>query len=491
MRHLASLCLTLIFACVLVALQSCGGTNSTSAPSGSNQAPSTTGAVTVSLSDPATCAAPNGSFTHAWVTITKVTANISADADPSGSGWVTLLDLSTGPKQIDLLSLASTTCVLTQLGSTSGLPPGNYQQIRLYLLANNASGPAPATNNCGSSGFNCVGLAGGGIAELQLSSEAQSGIKIPAGQMAGGSLNLAAGQSADLNIDFSTCESIVQQGNGKFRLKPVLHAGEVSLNTNSIGGKVIDAETKAAVANAVVMVEQPDSNGTDRAVESGLTASDGTFIFCPLPPGNYDVVVAASTPIPVVLPPIGAATTYNATVTFNTPTGASLTIPLVAETGHGISSSPTALTGIISSSASGGQAVSVDVSVSALQQAAPVGGSVAEFTVSAFPASVSSIETASSPGCPSGAACASYTLYVPASNPSVGTYSSTGTTYSAPQAGNVPYTVDAQAYVADGSDTPDCSSPDVSTTSNSGGGTLLASAGATITVQALAFTGCH
>ncbi|HEV2382648.1 MAG TPA: DUF4382 domain-containing protein [Terriglobia bacterium] len=493
MKRTTFLGLTLVFAIALPMFVSCGGSNSsTASPSNLNQSPSTpstTGAVTISLSDPATCAAPNGSFTHVWVTITKVTANISSDAGPSDSGWQTVLDLTSGPKQIDLLSLVSTTCVLTQLGSTTGLPPGDYQQIRVYLLANDASGAVPAPNNCGPMGFNCVALADGAMVELQLSSEAQTGIKIPAGQMMGGGLNLMAGQSADLNIDFSTCESIVQEGNGKFRLKPVLHAGEVSLNTNSISGTVINASTKAPVANAMVMVEQPDLNGIDRVVESELTAADGTFIFCPLSPGNYDVVVAASTPTPVRLPPIGSAATYNATVTFKTPTGASLTIPLVAETQSGMSSSPAELAGTITSG--GAQAAGVDVSVSTLQQAAPVGGALVEFTVPAFSGSVSSIETASGPPCASGTDCANYTLYVPASNPSVGTYSSSGTTYSAPQAGNVPYTVDAQAFLADGSNTADCSPSDLDTSFDSGGGALLAIGGATLTVKTLAFSGCH
>ncbi|HEV2425760.1 MAG TPA: DUF4382 domain-containing protein [Terriglobia bacterium] len=488
MRNLKSLFLIAVAGGAVVITSGCGG-NSSSPSTAQSNTTAAAGAVTVSLSDPATCAAPNGSFTHVWITITKVTANLSSGAGPNDSGWTTLLDLTASPKQMDLLSLSSTTCVLTQLGSTTGLPPGNYQQIRLYLLDNNASGAGLAANNCGSAGFNCVALASGGVEELQLSSESQTGIKIPAGQMAGGGLNLVAGQSADLNIDFSTCESIVHQGNGAYRLKPVLHAGEVSLNTNSIAGTVVDSGTQAPIASAMVLVEQPDAAGIDRVVESELTASDGTFIFCPLPAGNYDVVVAAASPSPVTLPPIGVATAYNATVTFQTPTGASLTIPLVEEGRAGVSSSPAGLAGTLTSA--GTQAVTIDASLSALQQATPAGGSVVEFTVPAFPASSPEVETEASSSCPAGTACATYALYVPASNPSVGTYSSSGTTYSVPQPGNVSYTVDAQAFVADGSNTPDCSPSDVDATSDAGGGPLLATAGATVAVKTLSFSSCQ
>jgi hypothetical protein len=84
----------------LAVIVSCGGNSSTTS------APTTTGTITTSLSDPPTCAAPNGPYQHVFVTITKVTANINSTAGPSDSGWQTLVDLTSSPKQIDLLSLA-------------------------------------------------------------------------------------------------------------------------------------------------------------------------------------------------------------------------------------------------------------------------------------------------------------------------------------------------------------------------------------------------
>jgi len=245
------------------------------------------GTVTTSLSDPPVCknsTSPMGPFSNVWVTVTKVTANINGDAGPSDSGWVTLLDLSTSPKQIDLFSPVSTTCVLTQLGSTSGLPPGDYQQIRLYLLADSGS-PAPASNQCGtgSSFFNCV-VDSSGTFELQLSSEAQTGLKIPSGQIAGGKFTITAGQATDLNINFDACSSIVAEGNGQFRLKPVLHAGEVSLNNNTIGGTVVDG-TGAGIPGATVLLEQPVgvtgiTDPVDQVLYATTTDPSGNFFFC-------------------------------------------------------------------------------------------------------------------------------------------------------------------------------------------------------------------
>jgi hypothetical protein len=50
------------------------------------------------------------------------------------------------------------------------------------------------------------------------------GLKIPFGQIASGGFTIGAGQTKDLDIDFNTCASIVIEGHGQYRLKPVLHA---------------------------------------------------------------------------------------------------------------------------------------------------------------------------------------------------------------------------------------------------------------------------
>ncbi len=404
---------------------SCGGSSTSPA--------STTGSATVILSDPPSCAAPGGPFQNVWVTITQVSANISATASNSDSGWVTLVDLTSNPKQIDLLSLASTTCVLTQLGSTSGLAPGRYQQIRLILLANNAaSGPSP--NNCGSgNGFNCVVPTGGSPQELLLSSEAQTGIKIPPGQITGGGINIAAGQSVDINIDFHACASILQEGNGQYRLKPVLHAGEVALNGNSISGTVVDQASSSPIAGAIVLLEQADLTGIDRVIRAGTTASDGSFIFCPLPSGNYDVVVAAMT---------GPTVTYGATISLNVPVGTALTgnnkITLVAASTSG--AAPGEITGQVTSAGSG-IASAADITLSPLQQVVPTGASTVQVTIPVFgatsqPPTFTTTPTPSSgPACPAGADCYNYSLQVPAAVPQVGTFTSGSITYSPSSAG--------------------------------------------------------
>jgi len=422
---------------IVLTLVSCGGgTTSTPTPAAK------TGTITTSISDPPICAFD---FDHVYVTVTKVTANISSTASESDSGWVTLVDLTANPAQVDLLHLESGgACVLSKtLGSTSGLPPGNYGQIRLYLLANNATS-GPSSNACGSGGFNCVVPKNSSPQILQLSSEAQTGLKIPPGQIAGGGINLTAGQSADLNIDFDACASILRQGNGVYRLKPTLHAGVVSVNNNSLSGKVVDASnSNAPIGGALVLLEQPDPNDAtiDRVVRSTTTAADGTFIFCPITSDiPFDVVVTAWT-----TPSLGADVTYNATVAFNVPVGTDLNpIPLVPE-GTTPPTLPATITGQVTSAGSGG-AIAADVTLSAMQQATPDGGTTKQLTIPIFGAlmqpptfTTTATPDPAVPACPAGTDCFNYSIMVPASNPKVGTFSSGAITYGDPAPAPVNY----------------------------------------------------
>lgn len=467
--------------CVML-LVGCGGGNNQGAFTPS------TGTVNTSISDPPICGI---SFSHVWVTVTKVRANVNSNAAPNDSGWVDLVNLSNSPKQVDLLSLAQTTCLATQLGAAS-LPMGKYQQIRFHLLANNATGVSVTalgsttpTNSCGPNAttgpFNCVvpKLANGQDGQpqtLNLSSEAQTGIKIPGSQISQGGFTVSAGQVTDLDIDFNTCESLVAQGNGQFRLKPVLHAGEVSPNTNTISGKVVDsANTSKAIGGALVFLEQPDSNNAnlDR-VFAGVTAgSDGSFSFGCLPVGgSFDVVAAGMVTDPVSK----LTTTYNATVTLKVPVGTAMgNIPVVAEpttvgTVSGLPSSPATFEGLLTTStaATGGAATSADISLSALQ---PIGGgSSLLVTVPPFPTSTPNVATKSAPknnfmgsatSCSTGTDCENFILLVPASNPKVGTFASSGTIYAAPATNPAIYWINARAFVPMTSSTnpgdPDCS----------------------------------
>jgi hypothetical protein len=62
----------------------------------------TTGSIHVTLTDPPSCAFPNGNFDHAYVSIRAVQAHTSASATDSTGGWQELApQLNTQPMQLD------------------------------------------------------------------------------------------------------------------------------------------------------------------------------------------------------------------------------------------------------------------------------------------------------------------------------------------------------------------------------------------------------
>ena len=464
--------------CMVLCFGGCGGSSSQSTSSNSM---ATT--VNLTVSDPHTCAGPSGPFSHIYVTITDVEIHASSSAGPNDPGWVDLTpNLKNNPQQVDLLAQANNQCFLASLGSTTQLQPGSYQQIRIFLAANSVS---VQSNRCGMTA-NCVMLSANPTTPLplNLSSESQTGIKIPSGQIAGGQFSIAAGQTKDLNIDFDACASIVSQGNGQYRLKPVLHAGEVALTSTSINGRVIDNVTGQAINGGatVIALEQKDSGGVDRVVMETVTDSNGSFVFCPVPAGSYDVVAAAVN---------GAGTAYGATIITDVQPGSALgTVPLVAETGA--NTSPASITGQVTSS-TGSAPTSVDIVLSALQPA-QINGSQVMVTIPLASQSMATaiVTTASGGSCSTNTECVTYTLAVPAQNPSVGVFSTSGSQQPAPPApAPVDYTIDAQAVVPGGGGLPDCSPSDVQTSSTSGGTPLSVTAGGTTTASALTFTGCQ
>ncbi len=467
------LVLVAIFVLVIAFLPAgCGGSNSTTTAG--------TASVSVHVSDPPTCAAPQGPFSHVYVTITDVLIHQSATAGPNDAGWVDLTPgLKNAPMQIDLFAQATNQCFLATLGSI-GIQPGTYQQMRVILLANNSTVEG---NKCGSAA-NCVMLTSDATNTphpLLLSSEAQTGIKIPSGQLAGGNFTIAAGQTKDLNIDFNACASIVSQGNGQFRLKPVLHAGEVSLTSVSVNGTAIDSVTKQPIVGVVIAaLEQRDATtGIDRVVMEVLVGANGAFVFCPVPAGTYDVVISAID---------GSGTAYAATVITGVQPGNALgNVPLTA------AALPATINGQITSS-TGAAGTVADLTVSALQPITVNSTNILITTpLPQFPSATATLVTAPGVGCPPNTDCVSYALKVPAANPSVGAFVTTGNqTPAVPAAGAVNYTMDALAFVPGQGNTPDCAPNSHLQTNQTVTSTpLVVTSNNAVSASTLAFTGCQ
>jgi hypothetical protein len=486
-RRLPSFYLSLVFLAglfaVVLTLVTCSNTSTT------GNVTNGMATINVSLSDPPSCSPPAGSFKSVFITIRSVQAHTSATADDNSPGWVELVPaLNTQPVQVDLLNLpANGACFLTQLGSNTSLPAGDYQQIRLLLVANNPSSMvALASNGCAPLGqvFNCV-VEGNTASELQLSSQANTGLKIPPGQVVGGPIHVGAGQAVDLNIDFNACASIIQEGNGKFRLKPALTAGVVSTNTTGIKGQIVDSVTSQPIVGAEVALENADKSGTDRIFMEAVTDSTGRFSFCPLPMGAvFDVVADAVS---------GSGTAYNATVIVNVPGGTDVgAFPLVAEIGT--AKGPATIQGTVMA-LNGAAGANIDVTTSALQTISISGGASRSVTIPLLAGStpnvaVESATPCSAAGTPRGAFCAQYSLVVPASNPNVGTFSAGKITFAPIAASDVLYSLEADATQPMAGGASICSPSSLTTTMDSNGMPLNVTAGATTTAQELDFAGC-
>ncbi len=457
-------CLALFIAAILAA--GCGSSSNTTQM----------GIVNLRISDPPTCSAPRGPYRHVFVTVTDVKIHTSSDAGANDSGFTDLTpNLKNNPQQVDLLAQASTECFLATLGSTIQIPSGTFQQIRVFLAAD---GTSIANNQCASAPgnvANCVVLTSdGSVHDLQLSSEAQSGLKIPSGQIAGGGFTINSGQTKDLDIDFNACASIVAAGNGEFLLKPVLHAGEVGLSS-AINGSVVDSATGKTVVGGttVVALERKDASGIDRVVMSTLADANGNFVLCPVPTGTFDLVIAAVN---------GAGVFYAPSVTTGLQNSTAVgQISITAEPSTG-NTGPASLTGVVQTAGASG-AVPEIVVVSALQTVA-INGSNVQVTIPLAQKALATINltTASGASCAAGTDCVSYTLAVPGVNAFVGAFSSSGTKYTQ-AAGNVTYNADGQP-IPRADNTPICTQTDVQ------GPAVNVTPGPTFPAGTLSFTGC-
>ena len=272
------------------------------------------GTVSVSMTD-----APACGFDEVNVTVSKVRVHQSDNASENAAGWT---DITLNPaRKINLLDLndpTQTNRALEFLGETP-LEAGHYTQLRLVLVPNRGSSP-PA---------NSVVLSGQ-TTEIPLDtpSAVQSGIKLIH------QFTVDSGQRVDLLLDFDACKSIVQTGNGTYKLKPVIKI--IPFLLNGIEGFVDKTLPNVSVSAQV---------GGDIVRATVPNTVTGKFFLAHLDPTNYDVVIIADgrataviaavpvpsstsittvstsgAPIPVVTPPtLEASATHNigGTVTLN------------------------------------------------------------------------------------------------------------------------------------------------------------------------------
>jgi len=295
-------------------LAACGGGG------GSGAAPE--GTLRVALTD-----APSCGYDHVWITVEKVRVHQSSTAADAEGGWAEIT-LAT-PRRIDLLSL--TNGALEELGSTQ-LAAGSYSQIRLVLSSNTGTGASSVAN--------AVQPTGGAVIPLSTPSAQQSGLKLQA------HFTVAAGQTADLVLDFDACKSVVKAGNsGQYNLKPVMTVLP-RITSSTIQGFV---STTMPIASTTVAAQQ---NGA--TVRSTTPDSTGSFSIPFLPAGTYTLVITADARATGVITSVPVGTT--STVISGTATAIILPASTMAD-----------ISGVVTSGTGTATFVVTDATVRALQ----------------------------------------------------------------------------------------------------------------------------
>ncbi|MBI3808607.1 MAG: DUF4382 domain-containing protein [Nitrospirae bacterium] len=224
------------------------------------------GTLGVSMTD-----APACGFDQVNVTVSKVRVHQSGSADDKAAGWT---DITLDPaRKINLLDLNDPTqpnFALDSIGETP-LTAGHYTQLRLVLVPNSNNSTPPFNNSV------VLSTTPGEIA-LDTPSAVQSGIKLIH------QFDVGSGQRVDLLLDFDACKSIVQTGNGKYKLKPVIKV--IPFVLNGIEGFV----DKNLLANNVIVSAQVNGEVVRATVPNTQT---GKFFLAHLTPTNYDVVITA------------------------------------------------------------------------------------------------------------------------------------------------------------------------------------------------------
>ena len=206
-------------------------------------------------------------YAHVYVTVEKVLIYRSAASKAhSGVSEVTL----PSPRRIDLVGL--TDGVLEALG-TAPLPAGHYTELRLIFASNSARGSAGMAN--------AVQPTGGSLIPLSTPSAQQSGLKLQA------NFDVAAGQMADLVLDFDACQSVVKAGNsGKYLLKPVIAVrpfavtavdnSEHRVNTTTAGGQVQPDAAKLNDGGYVIVWASPGREDSSIGIYAQRYSANGT-----------------------------------------------------------------------------------------------------------------------------------------------------------------------------------------------------------------------
>ena len=209
------------------------------------------------------CKKDNADKAHLSVRMTDAPANYDAVmVDVQGveikgeGGNLVMLNTTAG-----IYNLLDFTNGLDTLIASGDLDAGTISQIRLILGSENSV------------------VVDGVVYHLSTPSAEQSGLKLQIHQ------TFVAGVSYHILLDFDANQSIVKQGNGEYKLKPVIRTINAAIS-GSIKGSIAPISLGTTVTAT--------SNGV---VYSTVANSNGYFMIAGLPAGTYTITVTPALPL--------------------------------------------------------------------------------------------------------------------------------------------------------------------------------------------------
>jgi hypothetical protein len=239
----------------VVVAAGCGGGGSSSGGSGQ---------LTVLMAD-----APPPGVDEVNVTITKCEVH-TGGTEATGGSWKTVFE---GQQSFNLLDLANVLNpdALPHIVDRGTLPAGRYTQLRLIVDPNTAS----------------IKLADGSVHPLVIPSGANTGLKaLP--------FEIRSQQDTVLLLDFDVAQSVNVQGDGTYKLTPVIRLAPMTMSA-TLTGKVVDSS--GAPMSAQVTLKDAGGVVVTTSITSVASpadpATDGVFAMHGIPSGAYTLEVAA------------------------------------------------------------------------------------------------------------------------------------------------------------------------------------------------------
>ena len=212
----------------------------------------------------------SGDFLELNIIVSRIEGHIAVEGEEEEGSWEELGDWQPNGLPVDLLTLEGKSLLL---GSME-LAPNHYTQLRVFLkekaeLILEGPGGSPVTEI------------------LEIPSSENTGIKLNR------PFDIVEDGITKLTLDFDVEKSVIETGNGNYKMKPVIHVtseiiSEGQFNTGLVSGSVSYYEsTNPTLLPPVVGASVSLSGGEYIFVYNAITLEDGSFNFLEdVPVGN-------------------------------------------------------------------------------------------------------------------------------------------------------------------------------------------------------------